>query len=105
MLAYSVARRVPEIGMRLALGATPGALVRMIVAQGMRPVVAGLVVGCAAALALSQLMTSLLFEIAPRDTATYVAVGIAILLCGIAACLVPAMKALRLDVMAALRTE
>lgn len=105
VLAYSVARRVPEIGVRLALGATPAAVVRMIVVQGMLPVVAGLTAGCMAALALSHMLESLLFEIQPIDAVTYVAVAVVILLAGLAACATPAVRALKLDVMSALRAE
>jgi putative ABC transport system permease protein len=105
VLSYSVSRRTGEIGVRLALGASPGGVLRLIVAQGMKPVVLGLVVGIGSALALTRLMASLLFGITPTDVATYA--GVAGLLVGAAllSCYVPARQALRVDVVAALRKE
>lgn len=105
VLAYSVSRRTGEIGVRLALGASPGKVLRLIVGQGMKPVVLGLLVGIGSALALTRLMASLLFEITATDVATYA--GVAGLLAGAAllSCYVPARQALRVDVVAALRKE
>ena len=105
VLAYNVARRTTEIGVRMALGAGAGSVLRLIVGQGLRPVLAGVGVGLLAAGALSQLMTRLLFEVTPTDFATYALVATSILVAGVAACLVPARKAVRVDVMSALRTE
>lgn len=78
---------------------------RPIVGQGMRPVMAGLLVGLSAALALSRLMTSLLVDVAPTDVVTYAGMAVLILVAGAVACLVPARKALRVDVVSSLRTE
>jgi putative ABC transport system permease protein len=105
VLAYAVSRRTGEIGVRLALGASPGKVLRLIVAQGMKPVVAGLLAGIAAALALTRLMASLLFGIGATDIITYA--GVAGLLAGAAllSCYLPARQALRVDVVAALRKE
>lgn len=105
VLSYAVSRRTSEIGVRLALGASPGKVLRLIVAQGMRPVVLGLVVGLGAAFALTRLMTSLLFGVTATDLTTYA--GVAALLGGAAllSCYVPARQALRVDVVAALRKE
>ena len=105
VLAYSVARRTPEIGVRMALGATASSVFRLILVQGMRPVMAGLLVGLSAALALSRLMTSLLVGVAPTDAVTYAGVAGLILVAGAAACSVPARKALRVDVVSSLRAE
>ena len=105
VLAYSVARRAPEIGVRMALGATTSSVFRLIVGQGMRPVIAGLLAGLSAALALSRLMTSLLVDVAPTDAVTYAGVAGLILVAGAVACIVPARKALRVDVVSSLRTE
>ena len=105
VLAFSVARRTPEIGVRVALGATAGHVQRLIVRQGMQPVAIGLVVGLLAALALSRLMTSLLVGVAPTDAVTYAAVAGMILVAGMLACVVPARRALRVDVMSSLRRE
>jgi putative ABC transport system permease protein len=105
VLSYSVSRRTGEIGVRLALGASPGKVLRLIVAQGMKPVVLGLLVGIGSALALTRLMASLLFGITATDVATYA--GVAGLLVGAAllSCYLPARQALRVDVVAALRKE
>src|SRR5262245_62601097 len=70
VLAYSVARRTPEIGVRLALGAEHGRVLRRVLAQGLRPVIAGAAIGLALALWLSRLMTSLLFGVQPTDVMT-----------------------------------
>ena len=105
VLSYAVSRRTGEIGVRLALGANPSAVVRLIVAQGMRPVVIGLVVGLGLAYGLTRLMTNLLFGISATDAATYG--GVSLLLGGAAllSCYVPARAALAVDVVAALRKE
>jgi ABC-type antimicrobial peptide transport system permease subunit len=105
VLAYNVARRTTEIGVRMALGAGAGNVLRLIVGQGLRPVLAGIGVGLLAAGALSQLMTGLLFGVTPIDFVTYALVATSILVAGVAACLVPARKAVRVDVMSALRSE
>ncbi len=82
----------------MALGATAEGVLRLIVSQGMRPVIAGLVVGLVAAAILSRLMTTLLFDVTPTDPLTYAAVAGVIVAAGIVACLVPATRALRVDV-------
>jgi putative ABC transport system permease protein len=89
----------------MALGASKRSVLRLIVAQGMRPVVIGLVVGTAGALWLSRAMSTLLFDMTAADWPTYVAV--AALLAGAAAlaCFVPARAAMRVDVTATLREE
>jgi putative ABC transport system permease protein len=105
VLAYAVARRTSEIGVRLALGARHHGLLGLVVAQGMRPVVIGLVLGLGAAIWLSRLMTSLLFEITPGDPMTYVIVSAALALTGLIACYLPARQVLRVDPVIALRTD
>jgi predicted permease len=105
VLSYTVARRKSEIGMRVALGASRGTVISLIVAQGMKPVVAGLVLGVGGALALSRLMSSLLFEVTPADLKTYAAVGVALFAAAALACYLPARYATRLNVLAALRQE
>jgi predicted permease len=105
VLAYSVARRTTEIGVRMALGAGAGTVLRLIVGQGLRPVVVGVMIGLVAAGALSQLMTRLLYDVTPVDPITYAIVALAIVAAAIVACLVPARKAMRVDVMSALRSE
>jgi putative ABC transport system permease protein len=105
VLAYAVARRSTEIGVRVALGASARSVLRLIVTQGMRPVVTGIVVGLVAALGVSRLLVSLLYGITATDVTTYAAVIALIVLIGLVACLVPARRALGVDVVAALRAE
>ena len=105
VLSYSVARRKSEIGMRIALGASRSSVRRLILVEGMRPVVVGLVFGVAGALALSRLMTSLLFGVTPDDAATYVAVAAVLAVAAALSSLLPAHSAVRLDVLSALREE
>jgi len=104
-VAYSVEQRTGEIGVRMALGARPRDVVRLIVRQGMTPVVFGLVVGLAAALALGRLITSQLFQTSAYNpmllSATLVILGVAALL----ACLIPAWRASSVNPVEALRTE
>jgi ABC-type lipoprotein release transport system permease subunit len=89
----------------MALGASAASVLRLIVIQGMRPVIVGLVLGLAAAAALSRLMTALLFGVTPTDPVTYAAVAGVIALASALACLAPATRALRVDVINALRSE
>jgi len=104
-VAYSVEQRTGEIGVRMALGAQARDVVRLIVRQGMTPVVFGLVVGLAAALALGRLITSQLFQTSAYNpmllSATLVILGVAALL----ACLIPAWRASSVNPVEALRTE
>jgi predicted permease len=105
VLSYAVSQRRSEVGLRLALGASNRSVLNLIVFQGMRPVLVGLVVGTAGALWLSRAMSALLFDMTAADWPTYTAV--AMLLAGAAAlaCYVPARAALRVDVTATLREE
>jgi len=105
VLAYSMARRTSEIGVRVALGAGRRQVLQLVLSQGMRPVVAGLAIGMPAALAVSQLMASLLFDITPHDPATYLIVVAAMAGVSLLACVLPAQGALRVDAAAALRIE
>jgi putative ABC transport system permease protein len=105
VLAYSVTERTREIGVRVALGARPGRIVRLIVGTGARVVVAGTVVGVAGALALSGLLKGLLFGIGPRDTATFVVAPVVLAAVALVAAYVPARRAAHLEPMQALRAE
>jgi putative ABC transport system permease protein len=105
VLAYSVARRTSEIGVRIALGAQQRRVLRLVVVQGLRPVLAGIAVGLAATFWLSRLMASLLFEIEPHDPATYVTVAAVLIGVAALACYLPARRVLRIDPAIALRTE
>jgi predicted permease len=103
--SYSVSRQTSEIGVRIALGASHDRVLRFILVQAMTPVLIGIVVGVGAALALSRLIASLLFEVTPRDPLTYVGVTVLLAATAVIACLVPARQALRIDVVSALRAE
>lgn len=105
VLAYTVARRTAEIGVRLALGASPGQVTRRVFSRGMLPVLMGIVIGAAATFFLSRLMASLLFGIQPTDMTTYALAVTAVGICAAFACYWPARRALRVDPTVALRTE
>jgi predicted permease len=103
--SYSVARRTSEIGIRVAIGASPDRVLKQIVSQGMRPAIVGIVLGLAGALALSRVMASLLFGIAPQDPITYVVVAFLLAAAALISCYLPALRALRVDPVTALRQE
>ena len=105
VLSYTVTRRTSEIGVRLAFGAQHRGVLRLVIAQGMRPVVIGAVVGLGAMIFLSRLMTNLLFGIQPYDPLTYATVLAAIVMIGALACYIPARRVLRVDPATALRAE
>ncbi len=105
LLAYSVTQRTREIGVRVALGAEPASIIRMVVASGARMVIIGAAAGLAAALALSGLLKSLLFGIGPRDPLTFVAAPAIFVAVALLAAYVPARRAARVSPMEALRTE
>jgi len=105
VLAYSVAQRTREIGVRMALGAEPGRIIGLVVGTGARLVVGGAIVGIAGALALTGLLKSLLYGIGPRDPWTFFMAPVVLLTVALVAAYVPARRAARLDPVDALRTE
>jgi len=105
VMAYSVAQRTQEIGIRMALGAARDQVVRMVVGQALRLTLLGCVIGVAAALLLTQGMTTLIVGVKPSDPPTYAVVSIALMLSGLLAAAVPALRATRVDPMIALRTD
>jgi putative ABC transport system permease protein len=105
VVSYSVARRTREIGVRLALGASPSNVRRLIAGESIAPVLVALPAGIVVALGLSRLVASLLYEVTPRDGWTYAAVCLVLAGTAIAAAYVPARRAARVDPMAALRAE
>jgi predicted permease len=105
VLAYSVALRTAEIGLRVALGASPENVLRLIVGRGMRPILLGITVGVAGSLALSRTISSLLLGIDPMDPFTYIAVALFVGITAMTASYLPARRALKVDPIAALRQE
>ena len=105
IIAYSVAQRTYEIGIRMALGAERQDVVRMVVRQGMEMVLAGIVIGLAAALMLTRALTTLLYDVRPTDPPTFAAVAMALTATALLACWLPALKAALVDPMIALRYE
>ena len=104
VISYGVEQRTRELGIRVALGARRFAVVWLVVAGGARLAGAGLAVGIAAALALTRLMTSLLFGVGARDPLTFAAAGLLLVVVSIAASIVPALRATRVDPVVALRS-
>ncbi len=105
MLAFTVVRRTPEIGIRMALGAQRSDVRRMIVTQGMGIVAIGLALGLGGALAAGRLLGSLLFGVGPTDPLTFIWVPIALAAVAMVACYLPARRASRVDPVVALGAE
>jgi putative ABC transport system permease protein len=105
VVSYSVAERIHEIGVRLALGAQPSNLMRMVLGEGLRLVIAGLALGLAASLAVTRFLDTLLFGVEPRDATTFAGVVVLLSAAAMLGCLVPAFRAMRIDPMVALRAE
>jgi predicted permease len=105
VMAYTVAQRTQEIGIRMALGATTGNVLTLVLSQGLKMTVIGLVAGLTGAYFLTRVMASLLFEVSATDPLTFILVGIGLTLVGLFACFVPARRAAKVDPMVALRYE
>jgi len=105
VIAYAVSQRRQEMGIRLALGAAPGDLLRMVVGQGMRLTLVGVAIGLALALGLTGFMRSLLPGITPRDPITFVAVPLILAAIALIAALIPARRAGAVDPVDALRYQ
>jgi len=105
LLAYVVVQRTQEIGVRMALGAMPRDVLRLVVSSGLKLALAGCVIGLAGAVALTRLLESVLYNVSGVDPLTFVLVPLVLLSVALAACLAPARRAMRVDPMVALRHE
>jgi putative ABC transport system permease protein len=105
VVAFAVAERTNEIGIRIALGAQRARVVRMIVAQGMASVVAGIIVGLVAAMMATRLIAGLLYGVEATDLPTFAIATVTLALIALLACCAPALKAALVDPVIALRAE
>jgi ABC-type antimicrobial peptide transport system permease subunit len=108
VISYSMAQRVQEIGIRMALGAEKGSILRMVIGEGVKLATAGLTIGVLGSLALARVLSSysrLLYGVSSTDPLTFVAVAVLILVVTVAACFLPARRATTVDPMVALRCE
>jgi putative ABC transport system permease protein len=105
VMAYAVAQRKREFGVRIALGATPDVLLRMVLRRGLALAALGVAIGLAVSWGATRFLQSVLYETSPYDPATYAGVTAMLLVVAAAACWFPARRAARVDPMAALRAE
>lgn len=105
VISYSVGQRTHEFGMRMALGAARRDVLRLVLSQGVRLALLGVILGAAGALALARVLRSLIFEVSPTDPLTFAAVGTLVLAVAAVACYVPARRATQAHPMVALRSE
>ena len=105
VLSYSVRRRVREIGIRMALGAQIGDVLRMVVVEGMKPTLLGLAIGLAGALAMGRVLSKLIFGVSPADPVTFAAVSALLGLVAVSASIIPAWRATRVEPVKTLREE
>jgi putative ABC transport system permease protein len=104
-VAYTVEQRTGEIGVRMALGAQTQDVLRLVVRQGMNPVILGLIIGLAGTFAVGRLLTAQLYQISPYNPLLLGATAILLALAALLACLIPARRATHVDPIQALRTE
>ena len=105
VLSYTVNQRAREIGIRMALGAQPSGVLRLVVGQGMALALAGAAIGLGAAFVLTRSMGTLLFGVTPTDPVTFILVPLGLALVALVASYLPARRATRVDPVAALRAE
>jgi ABC-type antimicrobial peptide transport system permease subunit len=105
VIAYLVSQRTREIGIRLALGATPRHIMRLMMTQGLRLTLIGVAIGFAGAIGITRLMRSLLFAVAPTDLMTFAIACFVLIVVALLACFIPARRATKVDPLVALRYE
>jgi ABC-type antimicrobial peptide transport system permease subunit len=105
MVGYSVARRTPEIGIRMALGAERIQVLRLVLGEGVRPVLAGVAIGVALSEGIARVLSAMLFGLSPLDVASFAGVSLLLFAVALVATWLPARRATRVDPMAALRYE
>jgi putative ABC transport system permease protein len=104
-MAYRVSQRTNEIGIHMALGAQRADVLKLVLGDGARLALIGIVAGIAGAVAITRVMTTLLFEVKPTDPATFILTTLLLAAVALAACYIPARRAMRVDPMVALRYE
>ena len=105
VISYSVSQRIPEFGLRLALGAPPGNVLRMVLAQAVRLAVGGAIIGLVIALTMARVLRSLIYNVSPADPMTFISVAILVIAIAMLACYLPALRAARANPMVALRND